>query len=268
MGSQKKDNSNLIQTCEASHYIHVDELKFHPENADLRGITRQRLDDLKASIIEKGVYQPFIVWRDKNYILSGNHRLKAVQELRDEGFEFLSPSGSFMMPVILADVDEARAKQILHETNSQYAEWIEESLAKALLEAQKSGEELKQYGYSDKQIQKLLANASKEVESVLKDIEAESDDLDADSELKDVSADPVQEPRFESIVLPEDVYKDFMEVCSSISKKVDSNWNEGDSIVEAVQVLILLVRETNVVESLGGPKTITRKKKQEQEEQE
>jgi hypothetical protein len=264
MESQGRGKLNQIQACESAHYLSVDELRFHPENANLRGITRQRLDDLKASIMEKGIYQPFIVWKEKNFILSGNHRLKAVQELLDEGFEFQSAKGLNMMPVILADVSEERASQILHEANGQYAEWIEESLAKALLAARDAGEELKQYGYSDKAIEKMLASASKEAEDVLRGLEAQQ--VDVNKELASVQGGPkAQDLRFESIMLPEDVYHDFMEICGSIAKKVNSDWREGDSIVEAVQVLILLVRQTDVVESLGGSKAGSKKAKESEE---
>jgi hypothetical protein len=141
-------------------YLPVSDIKFHPENP--RTITRERLDDLKRSIVTKGFYEPMLVWRRDNIVLSGNHRTRAALELIDEGFTFVNPNGDKnSLPVVIEDVTEELAEAILYESNNHYAEWVEQKLAEALAEAKTEGKNLMDFGFTTKQVDDLLAEALK-----------------------------------------------------------------------------------------------------------
>ena len=87
---------------------------------------------MKNSIIEKGFYEPILVWTKDNIVLSGNHRVKASRQLLKEGYTFATQVGDNYLPVVYEDCDEATAFSILIETNNHYAHWIEDKLKAAL----------------------------------------------------------------------------------------------------------------------------------------
>lgn len=154
-----------ISLCAVEHYIPIADLKFHPDNP--RNITRERLDDLKRSIVEKGFYQPILVWTKDNIVLAGNHRLKASLELVEEGFTFVGPGKKKnVLPVVIEDVSEEMAHALLFDTNNAYADWVQDQLKMALADAQGAGRDLKQYGFSDSAIHNLLDTALRETASI------------------------------------------------------------------------------------------------------
>lgn len=154
-----------INVCEVENYKAIKDLKFHPDNP--RNITRERLDDLKRSIVEKGFYQPILVWTKDNIVLAGNHRLKASLELLDEGYTFKGPGKlKNVLPVVIEDVSEEMANALLFDTNNSYADWVQDQLKSALADAQGAGRDLKQYGFSDNQISDLLNKALKDAEGI------------------------------------------------------------------------------------------------------
>lgn len=191
--------SNQITLCAVKQYARVDKLKIHPNNP--RTISRERLDQLKMSIINKGFYEPILVWKKGLVVLSGNHRLMAVRELIADGFEFNSPNGEAnVLPVIIEDVPYKVAESILFEANNHYSEWIESKLKEAVQEAQKHGSNVKEFGFNEAELKRLLRDAEKEAEDFVKREKKESKKIEKElkKELLDV------EPEFTSPELDAD----------------------------------------------------------------
>jgi len=98
--------------------VAVGALRHHPENA-----RRGNAKVVRESIRENGWYGAIIVQRSTGFVLVGNTRLDAaIAEGRRE------------IPVIYADVDDARARRIMLADNrtSDLAEYEDESLAELL----------------------------------------------------------------------------------------------------------------------------------------
>ena len=85
----------------------------------LKTITRANLDKLKRSILKHGFTAPIFVWKGVDYhILDGHQRLKALIELRQEGYDIP------LLPVVYIDADsEAHAKEKLLYITSQYGDF-------------------------------------------------------------------------------------------------------------------------------------------------
>ena len=150
-----------ISLCHVKHYQEIDKLKQHPENP--RKIEPERLDLLKRSILKKGFYQPLLVWKRGNIVLSGNHRLLAVQELQMEGYTFDHGDKKQVLPVVVVDCSKDEALNILLEANNHYADWVEDQLIRAL----KDVEDLADTGFSEKELDKLLKTAKADVDEAL-----------------------------------------------------------------------------------------------------
>jgi ParB-like chromosome segregation protein Spo0J len=167
-----------IRTCKVASYVSIKKLKFHPQNEELRSITEDRFNDLKKSLVEKGFYEPILVWKKNGFVLAGNQRLKAARELVEEGYEFITPDGKKNeLPVVIEDVDEKMATQILHQANNHHGDWVQEKLAQAIKDAESIGIDVTALGYTDEQYKKIL----KDVERMTK--EADEDLSDKNKEL-------------------------------------------------------------------------------------
>ena len=85
----------------------------------LKTITRANLDKLKRSILKHGFTAPIFVWKGVDYhILDGHQRLKALIELRQEGYNIP------LLPVVYIDADsEEHAKEKLLYITSQYGDF-------------------------------------------------------------------------------------------------------------------------------------------------
>lgn len=155
--------SNQIQLCAVKQYVKISRLKIHPNNP--RSITDERLQQLKQSIIKKGFYEPILVWKKGNVILSGNHRYMAAQELLKEGWEFTGPMGETeVLPVVIEDMPYSKAEAILFEANNHYSTWIEDKLKKAVNEAVAFGSDAKDFGFDSNELKRMLDSAVKDVE--------------------------------------------------------------------------------------------------------
>ena len=86
---------------------------------NLKTITRANLDKLKRSILKHGFTAPIFVWKGVDYhILDGHQRLKALIELRQEGYNIP------LLPVVYIDADsEEHAKEKLLYITSQYGDF-------------------------------------------------------------------------------------------------------------------------------------------------
>ena len=163
-----------IELCKVKEYLPIAKIKLHPENP--RTITRERLDSLKKSILKKGFYQPILIWKRNGVVLSGNHRLIAVQELVKEGYLFVSPEGKKnVLPVVIEDCSQDVANAILFETNNSYASWIEEKLMSALDKIDEVA--LEDYGFSPDQLDTMIKKASLDVDDAIKKASKDADDI-------------------------------------------------------------------------------------------
>lgn len=104
--------------CEGSGTAVLEELRDF--QGELKQISRDNLEKMKTELKAKGFYAPFLVWENRSgkHVMDGHQRVKALTELREEGWE-IPP-----LPVAIVKartVKEAKAK-LLHIT-SQYGEF-------------------------------------------------------------------------------------------------------------------------------------------------
>lgn len=158
----------VIKTCKVANYVSVKKLKHHPQNEELRSITDERLAQLKESIVKKGFYEPILVWKKGGYVLAGNQRLKAVRELIEEGYELITPDGKKNeLPVVIEDVDEKMALQILHQANNHHGDWVQQKLLEAIKEAEDMGISVQDLGYTEDYYKQIVKDASASAERAL-----------------------------------------------------------------------------------------------------
>jgi ParB-like chromosome segregation protein Spo0J len=170
-----------IKTCKVANYVPIKKLKFHPKNEELRSISYERLQDLKDSLIKKGFYEPILVWKKKGYVLAGNQRLRAAQELIAEGYEFVTPDGKVNeLPVVIEDVDESMAMQILHQANNHHGDWVQQKLAEAIKEAEGLGISAVDLGYTDAEVKNIMKEAERMVKLAEDDLSDRNREINAD----------------------------------------------------------------------------------------
>lgn len=237
-------SGDIINLCKVNQYIAIDKLKFHPNNP--RTIKPERLQQLKDSIIERGFYQPILVWKKGGIVLAGNHRLKAAQELVEEGFIFKSPKDGEeqVLPVVIEDVDARTAETILFESNNHYAEWVEDELRKALKEAEDVGRNISSFGFDQSYIDNLLATSLKDAEEAVKASERSIEPVDG-AKLRDAVG---EKDELCNLVLGKDVYEQVTELLGTVAKAINKDWKPGDSYDEAAQAMCQLMRESGALE--------------------
>ena len=81
-----KKKKTIPIRCQYSRLFQPAELSWF--QGELKRITKNDLQKIKTSIIKNGFVFPVYVWLDgdKNYIIGGHHRLKAINELEQEGY--------------------------------------------------------------------------------------------------------------------------------------------------------------------------------------
>ena len=248
---------NKIEVCKVKTYAKIADLKVHPHNP--RKISSDRLNDLKESILKKGFYEPILVWKKGGVVLSGNHRLQAARELVADGYEFVTHDGQKdVLPVVIEDVDYKTAEAILFEANNHYAEWVEDKLKQAIHDAQEHGSDVRDFGFSQKELDKMLKVVSKDVDEVLrrtsKDIDEELgpkyttpeivSPLDY-SDFKDV------EEEFDYLTLPKKSIVKLKTYLTVIAKSLDPSWKNG-SLSDAADVLINAIEQSGLIEDIKG----------------
>lgn len=102
-------------TCKTSELVEI--AKLERFQGDLKEITPEAMDKLKASIIKYGFSFPIFVWQTK--ILDGHQRLEAAKQLIKEGY--VLKSGKLPVVQISADSDQEAAEKLLL-INSRYAQ--------------------------------------------------------------------------------------------------------------------------------------------------
>lgn len=111
-------------TCKGADVLPFDKLENFQGN--LKRITKQNLDKLKKRIIRDGINVPLFVWRVNDWcrILDGHQRLKALQSLREDGYEIP------LIPVAYIEAEnEKDARQKLLGITSQFGEFEIEELS-------------------------------------------------------------------------------------------------------------------------------------------
>jgi len=260
------DMSNKIELCKVKTYAKISELKFHPNNP--RKISSERLAQLKESILKKGFYEPILVWKKGAVVLSGNHRLQAVRELVAEGYEFNSHDGMVgVLPVIIEDVDYKTAEAILFEANNHYAEWIEDKLKEAIQEAVDHGSNANDFGFTDKELQKMLKDVEKDADEVLRRTDVDSvnritnDQIEKElgpSFTQPEIVNPVNstdfeviEEEFAYITLPKRSIEKFRKQLEIVAKAIDPRW-DGASLSDAADVYLEVIEKSGVLEEIKG----------------
>jgi len=69
--------------CSGSDSLLVSEFK--PLQGDLKAMSPENMEKLKARIVKYGFDAPIFIW--DNYVLDGHQRLSAIQSLMDDGYE-------------------------------------------------------------------------------------------------------------------------------------------------------------------------------------
>jgi len=233
-----------IDVCQVKTYMAIDELKVHPDNSELRKITPEQLSSLKDSITCKGFYEPILVWNEQNIVLSGNQRLKAAVELVNDGWVIGAKRRPNKLPVVIIDVDDKTAKEILIGSNTHHGDWIEETLASAL----KEFENPLRLGFSQLEIDRLVDISEEDIE---KEILEASKDLDGASEapLPPKDREDLPEP-LDSLTLPQSAMKDLKGILKSIAKCLNDDWATKDSYEYATNVLCQAIRESGFIDDI------------------
>jgi len=234
-------STKRIKTCESSAYLPVKKMKEHPDNP--RDITHDSLDELKASIVAKGLYRPFLVWSEGNLVLSGSQRLRAVVELMSEGYEIPEKG----LPVVFySNPDPAMAKKVLVESNTHKGRWVDELLEKLIKEGEEAGIRASEYGLSQNEIDKIMTDSDQVVKETLGSLDRNEFDSPGVTEPKEREKD-------QPLLLAADVYEQYMDVLGEIASGLNDDWKRGDSIQEAAQALIQKVREFGLVDKICDP---------------
>jgi hypothetical protein len=237
-----------VALCEVSDYVNVGSLKFYDENP--RTISKDRLAQLKESIKNKGFYQPILVWKSTNKkkhntVLAGNHRLLAVRELLEEGFEFNHGKEKNVLPVVYETVSEEQARAILYDSNNTYASWVEDKLRTALKDC--TTKQIADYGFTPQYVDTILKNAINEADKVAESL---NDELETSPMGLDKLNLALGEDTTAVIVLNRDVFDSFNNMIAPLARRLNKSWRVGDNLSEAVFVLMEKVEEIGLIQKL------------------
>src|SRR5436309_13207250 len=119
-----------------------------------RTISDHDLEALRRSLRFFGTVEPIVVNKRSRHIVGGHQRVKAAQA---EGIENL--------PVYYVDLDDPSEKQLNLALNRIHGEWDEEMLERLLAELKVGGADLELTGFSDAELDRLLAG----IEEITKD---------------------------------------------------------------------------------------------------
>jgi ParB-like chromosome segregation protein Spo0J len=130
--------------------IPVSELTPHPDNANIGDV-----EAIKQSIRVNGFYAPIIAQASTGYIIVGNHRFRAAQEL-----------GAVTVPAIFLDVDDEQAMRLMLADNrtARLGHDDTEALSAALTQLAESEIGLVGTGFSPLDLQRLLVDIDRPLE--------------------------------------------------------------------------------------------------------
>lgn len=243
--AKRKLTEKTITVCQAADYLPIDELVIHEDNP--RTISRERLDDLKRSIVEKGVYKPFLVWRKGNVVLSGNQRKRAVEELIDDGYVFRTASGlANTFPCVIEDVEDEVAESILFDDNNHYGNWVEEKLQVAVAQAQEAGKDLGKWGFTKQAVDDLLKDALKGAADATSKTSTvgEHERTTGDGKPKDEDGESTEKQ--EALILPKSLYLKLADIFQDMAYQLNPEWRDGDSLVPAIEQFVAFTYKEGV----------------------
>jgi len=123
-------NKVIVNKVESRETLDLSELKVF--QGKLKVISKEKIDDLKASLVKNGIDLCFHIWKDSknnNQILDGTHRFYALNLLRDEGY-FIPP----LSVVYIIAKTRKEAAQIILIMNSRYAKMNLESISDFMID--------------------------------------------------------------------------------------------------------------------------------------
>lgn len=110
---------------------------------------------LKRSILELGIFKPFLIWKKGNKVLGGNQRYRVLTHLvEEEGYKVDK------LPVTILDVPEGIAKVIVLRDNQSDGDWAYEMLAPFLADIEKHGVDKTLSGFTDREMVDLVKLSS------------------------------------------------------------------------------------------------------------
>lgn len=101
--------------CTGSDFAAIDD--FHPLQGNLKTLSDENYEKLKAQILTYGFSEPIAAWdrENKKYIISGHQRIATLKRMRDEGYEC-----PYIPYVMVEAADEHEAKMKVLSMASQY----------------------------------------------------------------------------------------------------------------------------------------------------
>jgi ParB-like chromosome segregation protein Spo0J len=180
--------SNRVEHQLAIEYVPIANLDTYPGNARLGDV-----DAIADSMDENGVFDAIVVQRSTGYVLDGNHRYLAMQQMGEE-----------QAPVIYVDVDDDRARRIVLVANrtNDLATYDNEALIALLNELP----DLTGTGFDDDALAALIALNADDTDWDDEDLQDTLDDADkAGWPVLRLQIDPTSKEKFDEIPGEDDV---------------------------------------------------------------
>jgi len=156
--------------CTSDKYMTFSDLTHFEDNP--RELSEAGFKKLKKSLLELGLFKPFLVWKKGNKVLGGNQRFKVITHLvENEGYKIDK------LPVTILDVDEGAARVIVLRDNQSDGDWAYELLAPYLEDLEKFGIDKSLSGFSDREYEDLqkLVQSPEELREKLEEMAKDTD---------------------------------------------------------------------------------------------
>lgn len=145
--SKEKETKEIAVRCSSDQYMTFSDLIPFEDNP--RELTDSGFKKLKKSLLELGVFKPFLVWKQGNRIIGGNQRYAVIHALAEEGYQ-VPP-----LPVTMLDVPEGVARLIVLRDNQSDGDWAYEQLAEYIADLEKFGVDKALSGFGDREFEDL-----------------------------------------------------------------------------------------------------------------
>lgn len=161
--------------CSSDKYMTFSEMIPFEDNP--RELTESGFKKLKKSLLELGVFKPFLVWKHGNRIIGGNQRYTVIHRLAEEGYK-VPP-----LPVTLLDCDEGTARLIVLRDNQSDGDWAYEQLAEYIQDLERFGVDKSLSGFGDREFEDLK-KLIQSPEQLRESLEKMSEDEDVEEMMK------------------------------------------------------------------------------------
>ena len=95
------------------------------------------------------------------------------------------------------------------------------------------------------EVDKLVKSAIEEAE-----VSSGEESVEEAEDEKEKPSKPKIQESFDSLVLPQEVYLEIMDILKKIAKAINEDWRDGDSIVQPTQALCQMIRESGMLDKL------------------